>query len=143
MTHSQNVPKPVEFKVVGEPLNKLLIAVGNKLSRDWPAQYQNVTGARELFVIHLRIAHMTYRSALFPGGDTPADPNRLPEFCVSLPVLNRFILDILFTLLFLLEDVPNRCAWFRESDFRSLLSQIGRNRKRPSAEPRLAFFFAL
>jgi hypothetical protein len=118
MTHSQNVPKPVEFKVAGEPLNKLLIAVGNKLSRAWPAQYENVTGARELFVIH-------------------------PEFCVSLPVLNRSILDILFTLLFLLEDVPNRCAWFRESDFRSLLSQIGRNRKRPSAEPRLAFFFAL
>ena len=126
MTDDQNAPKPLDFKVVGEPLNKLLIAVGNKLSREWPAKYQNVTGARELFVILLRIAHMTYRSALFLGGDLPADPNRLPDFCVSLPILNRAVLDSLFTVLFILEDVPNRCAWFRESDWRESRLELER-----------------
>jgi hypothetical protein len=111
-------PKSIEFSVIGEPLIKLLVALGNKLSREWPAKYQDVTGARELFVMHLRIAHLTYRSALYLGGDIPADERRLPEFCVSLPVLNRAILDGLFTVLFILEDVPNRNAWFRESDWR-------------------------
>jgi hypothetical protein len=57
-------PKPIDFAVVDEPLNKLLIATGNKLSREWPAKYYNVTGARELLVMQLRIAHLTYRSAL-------------------------------------------------------------------------------
>ena len=116
----------IDFNVFGEPLVKLLIALGNKLSREWPAKYQNVTGARELFVMHLRIAHLTYRSALYLGGDIPADERRLPEFCVSLPVLNRAILDSLFTVLFILGDVPNRCVWFRESDWRESRLELER-----------------
>jgi hypothetical protein len=119
-------PKPIDFSVVGEPLNKLLIATGNKLSREWPAKYQNVTGARELFVMHLRIAHLTFLSALHIGGDATADERRLPELSVSLPVLNRAILDSLFTVLFILEDVPNRCAWFRESDWRESRLELER-----------------
>ena len=121
-----NEPKPLDFSVVGDPLNKLLIATGNKLSREWPARYFGVTGARELFVVHLRIAHLTYRSALYLGSDIPADERRLPEFCVSLPVLNRTILDSLFTILFILEEVPNRCAWFRESDWRESRLELER-----------------
>jgi hypothetical protein len=118
--------KPLDFNVLGEPLNNLLIALGNKLSREWPAEYQYVTGARELFVIHLRIAHMTYRSALYLAADIPPDIGRLPEFSVSLPLLNRAILESLFTVLFLLEDVPNRCAWFRESDWRESRLELNR-----------------
>jgi hypothetical protein len=113
-----NDPKPIDFAAFGDPLNKLLIAIGNKLSREWPTTYQNVIGARELLVVHLRTAHMTYRSALYLGGDIPADPRRLPEFSESLPVLNRSILDSLLTVLFILEDVPGRCAWFYEADWR-------------------------
>lgn len=103
-----------------------MIAAGNKLSHEWPEKYHNVVGARELFVIHLRIAHMSYRSVVYFGGDVPADPRRLPEFCVSLPLLNRSILDSLFTVLFLLEDLPNRCAWFLESDWRESRWEMNR-----------------
>src|SRR5437870_2912521 len=71
--HQMDEPKSINFAVIGEPLNKLLIATGNKLSRQWPAKYYIVTGARELFVMSLRIAHLTYRSALYLGGDIPAD----------------------------------------------------------------------
>jgi hypothetical protein len=39
-------PKNIDFSVIGEPLNNLLIATGNKLSREWPSKYYNVTGAR-------------------------------------------------------------------------------------------------
>jgi hypothetical protein len=121
-----NEPKSINFAVIGDNLNKLLIAMGNKLSREWPAKYANVAGARELFVMHLRTAHMTYRSALYLAADTPPDPRRLPEFIVSLPLLNRAILDSLFTVLFMLEDVPNRCAWFRESDWRESRLELER-----------------
>jgi hypothetical protein len=78
-----NEPKLLDFSVVGEPLVKLLIATGNKLSREWPAKYSNIAGARELFVMHLRVAHLTYRSALYLGGDIPADERRLPEIITS------------------------------------------------------------
>lgn len=119
-------PKPIDFNVVGEPLNKFLLAVGNKLSREWPQRYWNVTGARELFVMHVRTSRMTYLSALYLGADKPPDPLRQPEFCTSIPVLNRSILDSLFTIMFILEDVPNRVAWFWESDWRETKLELDR-----------------
>lgn len=45
---------------------------------------------------------------------------------MSLPDLNRAILDSLFTVLFILEDVPNRCVWFRESDWRESRLELER-----------------
>lgn len=119
-------PKFLDFEVIGEPLNKFLLAVGNKLSREWPQRYWNVTGARELFVMHVRISRITYISALYLGADKPPDHLRLPEFCASIPVLNRSILDSLLTVMFLLEDVPNRVAWFWESDWRELKLELDR-----------------
>jgi hypothetical protein len=71
----QNEAQPIDFKVFGEPLVKLLTALGNKLSREWPEKYRDVTGARELFVMHLRIAHLTYRSALY--GSVPNSVEKL------------------------------------------------------------------
>jgi hypothetical protein len=119
-------PKPIHFSAIGEPLNKLLIATGNKLSREWPARYSNVIGARELFVINLRIARVTYLSALSLGGDVTADERQMPELSLSIPVLNRAILDNLLTVLFILEDVPNRCVLFRESDWRESRLELDR-----------------
>jgi hypothetical protein len=121
-----NEPTPIDFAVVGEPLNTLLIAMGHKLTREWPAKYADVTGAHEMFVIHLRAAHMTYRSGLYVAGDKPPDPGRLTEFCASLPLLNRSIVDMLFTVLFVLEDVPGRSAWYRESDYREASLELKR-----------------
>jgi hypothetical protein len=118
--------KNVNFKVIGDPLHKLLIALGNKLSREWPAKYRNVTGARELFVMHVRIAHLTYLSALYLCGDIPPDPRRKPEFYVSLPVLNRSLLDSLFTVIFILEDVPSRSEWFWEADWKETRLELDR-----------------
>lgn len=118
-------PRPLEYNVIGEPLNKLLLAVGNKLSREWPQRYSNVVGARELFVMHVRTSRMTYLSALYLAADKPADPLRLPEFCSSIPVLNRSILDS-FTIMFILEDVPSRIAWFWESDWRETRLELDR-----------------
>lgn len=125
-TVSKGEPRPFDFSVVGDPLNKLLLAVGNKLSREWPQRYSNVLGARELFVMHVRTSRMTYLSALYLGADKPPDPLRLPEFCTSIPVLNRSILDSLFTIMFILEDVQSRIAWFWEADWRETRLELDR-----------------
>jgi hypothetical protein len=117
-------PKPIDFAVMGEPLNKLLLATGHKLSREWPEKYFKVKGGRELFVVHVRAARVTYLSALYLAEDVPRDPLRLKEFSVALPLLTRGILDSLLTILFILEDVPERCAWFREADYREAVSEL-------------------
>lgn len=125
-TIQKDEPKAIDFSVIGDPLNKFLLAVGNKLTREWPQHYANVTGARELFVMHVRTSRMTYLSALYLGADKPPDPLRLQEFCTSIPVLNRSILDSLFTIMFILEDVPTRVAWFWEADWRETRLELDR-----------------
>ena len=109
-------PKSLDFTVIGEPLNKLLIAVANKLEREWPQRYRNVIGARELFVMHLRTAHATYLSALCLCGDILCVPSGL-ESCP---------LDSLFAVLFILEDLPTRCEWFWESGWKELRLELDR-----------------
>jgi hypothetical protein len=120
-------PKSIDFKVIGEPLNRLLTAVGNKLSREWPIKYQTVTGGRELFVMNIRAAQIAFLSSLYLCGDTPSDPRRKADFCVSLPPINRATLDILFTLLFILEDVPSRCEWYHQAGWREARLELDRH----------------
>jgi hypothetical protein len=126
MSAMDEQPKPLDYSVIGEPLNNLLKAVGNKLSREWPTKYAEVAGGSALFVVHIRVARLTYLSALYLGGDKPPDPFRLPEFCSTLPVLNRSLLDSLLTIMFILEDVPQRIAWFYEADWRELRLELDR-----------------
>lgn len=76
--------------------------------------------------MHIRIAQLTYLSALYLCGDVPRDPLRKPEFFVSLPVLNRTLVDSLFTVLFILEDVPSRCEWFWEADWKETHLELDR-----------------
>jgi len=125
MTNSTE-PKLIDFKVIGDPLNNLLTAVGNKLSREWPAKYKNAVGARELFVMYQRAAQMALVSSLYLCGDVPPDPRRKAEFCVSLAPINRALLDILFTVAFILEDVPSRCEWFHEAGWREARLELDR-----------------
>jgi hypothetical protein len=121
-----NEPKSIDFRVLGEPLITLLTATGHKLAREWPAKYKNVTGARELLVLHLRAAQVTFRATLYMCGDVPPDPRRSPEFCIALPVLNRGLLDSLFAILFILEDVRGRCELFWEADWRETRLELDR-----------------
>jgi hypothetical protein len=114
----QTEQKPIPFPVLGEPLGHLLTALGHKLSREWPAKYKQVTGGRQIFVVHTRVALHTFNSALYLCGDVPPDPRRRREFAVSLPPLNRALLDSLFTIMFIIEDIPGRCEWFWEADWR-------------------------
>jgi hypothetical protein len=121
-----NEPKLIEFPVVGEPLKLLLTELGHKLSREWPTKYAKVTGARELFVMHTRVAQQTFEATLYACGDVPPDPRRKPEFAVCLPPLNRALLDSLLTLMFIMEDVPSRYKWFREADWKEARLDLDR-----------------
>src|SRR5579862_1679338 len=103
MDHSGE-PKPIDFKVIADPLAVVLTALGNKLSREWPPRYASVVGARELFVMFIRTAQLSWISGLYLCGEVPPDPRRKPEYCISLAPINRALLEILFTVTFILED---------------------------------------
>jgi hypothetical protein len=120
--------KNVDAKVIVEPLDSLLTALENKLEREWPPS-QTTLGARELFLLTLRTAATTYRSVRYLSAETPPDPYRRLEYCISIPPLNRTILDNLFTVIFILEDLPTRCRWYFKADWRETRLELERYAK--------------
>lgn len=124
---SQEQPD-LHFSVIQEPLDLLLAALENKIEREWPAGLGSIQGARELFLLTLRTANVTYRSIRFLCADKPPDPLRRLECCLSVPPLNRTILDNVFTLMFILEDLSARCQWYFKADWRETRLELDRYR---------------
>jgi hypothetical protein len=54
---------------------------------------------------------------------------------VSAPPLARTILDSLFTVVFLFEDLPTRIKWYLKSGWRELFEEHQRCRKTYDADP--------
>src|ERR1700730_783216 len=71
-------PGNLDASVITEPLDSLISALGNKIEREWPARFANIQGARELFLLTLRIADVTSRSIRW-SAEQPRDPARIPE----------------------------------------------------------------
>lgn len=117
----------LDFGVITEPLDSLLAALENKIEREWPVRFASVHGARALFLLTLRTAGATYRSVRWLCADKPPDPDRRLEYSISVPPLNRTILDSLFTLIFVLEDLRSRCEWFFKADWRETRLELNRH----------------
>ena len=111
-------PTLLNATVITEPLDSVISALGYKIEREWPTRFAHIQGARELILLTLRIADVTSRSIRYLSAEKPPDPARMPEYSLSVPPLNRTILDNLFTVLFVLEDLPGRCAWYHKAAWR-------------------------
>src|SRR6266404_1071095 len=101
MPTSKKRRAPIDFKKPFSILNRVMTQLGYKIEREWSQKYSHVLGGRELLLIHVRTAHFTCRSILYLAADKPFDANRLLQFCVALPPLNRAMLDCLFSVMFL------------------------------------------
>lgn len=116
----------IDFSVILNPLDSLLSAIENKIEREWPAQFRGVVGARELVLVTLKTANITYRSVRFLSAEKPPDPSRRLEYCISVSPLNRTILDNLFSLIFIFEDLPVRTRWYFRADWRESRLELER-----------------
>jgi hypothetical protein len=121
-------PTNLDASVITEPLDSLVAALAYKIEREWPASLANIRGGRELFLLTLRTADVTSRSIRYLCAERPFDPNRIIEYCLSVPPLNRTILDNLFTLMFVLEDLPMRCHWYHKAAWREERMELERYR---------------
>jgi len=117
----------LDSSVITQPLDLLLAALENKIEREWPSPFASVRGARELFLLTLKTAGATYRSVRWLCADKPPDPDRRLEYSISVPPLNRTILDNLFTMIFVMEDLPSRCEWFFKADWSETRIELKRH----------------
>lgn len=118
----------LDFRLVEGPLDTLLAALANKIEREWPIALSKVRGARELFLLTVRVSDTTYRTVRFICADKPPDPFRRVEYSTSVPPLNRTILDSIFTIVFILEDLRGRCDWYFKAGWRDEKLEFLRHR---------------
>jgi hypothetical protein len=121
-----NNPTNIEASVITVPLDKAMTALGNKIEREWPRQYENILGAREIVLLNVGTTNVTSRSIRYLCAEKPLDANRLLEYSLSAPPLNRTILDNLFTMIFVLEDLHGRCLWYHKAAWREQRLELDR-----------------
>jgi hypothetical protein len=128
-------PPNIDASVITVPLDKVMTALGYKIEREWPKRYGHIQGAREIVLLNLATTDVTSRSVRYLCAEKPPDPNRSLEYCLSAAPLNRTILDSLFSLIFILEDLPTRCLWYHKAAWREQCLELDRCRAEYGALP--------
>src|SRR6266480_6776007 len=121
------------WKAFGPELRLILEATFNKLDREWPAKWKSLGGAATVLESFARIVHSSFHTIVVLSFDKPTYP-LTPEDSLSVPPITRTLLDILFSTIFLLENLPTRSIEYfkggwRENaeEFQRILGRYGKD----------------
>ena len=144
MVNKDDVPpeKVLNFRVIRDPLDEALEALKNLIDREWPKGLETIPGAHALFLTMLKVAINTYQSVLFIAADLPKDSAPPLEFALSIPPLTRSLLDQLFSVIFLSEDLPTRVQWYYKAGWRESKEAYDRYNSRYGEDPGWASWLA-
>lgn len=111
-----------DARIVQAPLQGLLRNVDGELVRrikQAMASHDSEAERRlSLFLIMLRFTKNSYEATSFLCSDADDTAKRKREFALILPPTNRQLLDLLFTLVFMLDDFPTRSMAYELSGYR-------------------------
>jgi hypothetical protein len=89
-----------------------------------------------LFLIMLRFTINSYEAASFLCSDADDTPKRKKKFVLILPPTNRQLLDLLFTLVFMLDDFPARSMAYEVSGYRQAREEYDKFHARYGTHPK-------
>jgi hypothetical protein len=111
----RHVPKPLrefDYKLVAEKLDGLLINIDRDLQRlgNQALQRRQLDFERCVLLLNvlIRFARNSYDAVRYVAGNTPEDDRRRPNYVMVLPAINRQLLDLLFSLVYMLDELSPR-----------------------------------
>jgi len=113
----------LDYGVIQDDWMSLLKGMTLKLEREFPPNLAS-TGAREFFWLTFRVALNTYNTLVYICADKQPDPFRKLEFTISCPPLVRTLVDSLFNVVFVLEDIEPRTVWYYKSGWREIQERL-------------------
>jgi hypothetical protein len=122
--------KRLAFAVVREPLEALSAATIANIERRLPPSITNVLGAPPLLLLLTKVAETTFSTIRYFCAETPEDPARRLSFASSAPPLVRSLLDEIYTVIFVGEDVAGRVLWYNRAGWREMREEHGRHLQR-------------
>lgn len=133
----ESVPadRRLDFAVIGEPLEKLTTATILNVDRALPPEIAKVPGAPVVFLLLSKLAETMFSTIRYFCAEKPEDPARRISFASSTPPLLRSILDEIYTVIFIGEDIPGRVPWYYKAGWRELREAYDRHRQRYGGQP--------
>lgn len=123
----RHVPKPLRefnYQLVAEKMDGLLINIDRDLQRRGNEALRRGDRDAErcltLFNVLVRFARNSYDAVRYIAGNTPEDHKRRPNYVMVLPAINRQLLDLLFSLVYMLDDLSPRSLQYQRAGWREL-----------------------
>jgi hypothetical protein len=136
-------PAPLEVfdaRIVQTPLQGLLRNMDGELARLFKHAMTSHDSKAErglsLFLLMLRFTKNSYEAASFLCSDSDDAPKRKREFVLILPPTNRQLLDLLFTLVFMLDEYPARSMAYELSGYRQAREEYDKFHARYGTHPK-------
>lgn len=127
MIAKRSQPKPIrvfKYSLVSERMEGLLINIERDLQRRHSqalrAQERDFERCLSLLLLMVRFAKNSYEAVRYLTGDTPEDSRRKPNFVLVVPAINRQLLDLLFSLVYMLDDFSVRSLQYERAGWREL-----------------------
>jgi hypothetical protein len=141
MTKRQ-IPKPLrgfQYPIVAERMDGLLINIDRDLQRRGRQALQRGQSDAErrilLLNLFVRFARNSYDAVRYVAGNTPEDHRRRPNYVMVIPAINRQLLDLLFSLVYMLDDLSARSARYQRAGWRELDQEYRMFKTRFSKDP--------
>jgi hypothetical protein len=123
-----------EAKVVQKPLNGLLFNIDRELEKKLrqSQRERDIDGERvtSLFLMMLRFTVNSYETVRFLNTKDDGSHLRKDRFALAVPPINRQILDLLFTLVYMLDDFEPRSGAYELSGYRNQREELAKFQKR-------------
>ena len=138
----RHVPKPLrdfKYPLVAEKMDGFLINIDRDLQRLGNRRLQQNEADAErcitLVNVIVRFARNSYDAVRYVAGNTPEDHRRKPNYVMVVPAINRQLLDLLFSLVFMLDNLSARSLQYQRAGWRELDQHYRMFKTRFSKDP--------
>jgi len=129
-----------DARIVQTPLRGLLRNMDAELGRRFTQAMGSTDRQAErnssLFFMMLRFTRNSFEAISFLCSDEDDAPKRKREFSLLLAPTNRQLLDLLFTLVYMLDDFPARSVDYERSAYRQLREEYEKHQGRYGTDPK-------
>jgi hypothetical protein len=116
--------KGFDFGLVNNRLDGFLFNVNRDLERKAHESFKRGHRAMErcfsLLRVFLNFANNSYRAMRYLAADTPEDSKRDPKYVLVVPTVTRQLVDVLCTIVFILDELVPRVNAYQRAGYREL-----------------------
>ena len=138
----RHIPKPLrefQYSLVAAKMDGLLLNIDRDLQRHGNQALERRQNDSErcitLVNLMIRFARNSYNAVRYFAGNTPEDHRRNPDYVLVVPAINRQLLDLLFSLVYMLDDMSARSLQYQRAGWRELDGHYRTFKTRFSRDP--------